>query len=562
MSTTTQNVSQGDEEDKRPASSTVQRALINSAAIVFIGTLLSRILGLVRASVISWQFGQNGKTDVYNAAFTIPDVIFYLIAGGALSSSFIPVFTEYMEKKSEKEAWRLFSIIVTMTIIVVGSLILLGNLFLTPLVHAFYPKSSPEFIRQTVSLTRILLPLQICFFLGGLMMGALQVKKNSYGQAFGPVIYNLGIICGGVFLGRRFGIAGLCWGAVGGAVLGNLVLQWVLIRRVGGNYRPLALFKYWGHPGARKVWNLMWPILLGLSLPSVCPIVNKSFASALGDGAISALTNANFLMQVPLGIFAQAFSIAILPMMAQQSAQDDLAGLRNTLNFGIRFILFLTIPSSIFMMTLALPIVQTLFQHGAYKAEDTHFAALLLIFYSIGLFAWSAQAIIARGFYSMQDSRTPVIVGTSVTVLFIIGNLVALKVFGNSPENGLRTACALAFVTSWAAILNTGILLMLLNRKLKGIHAKQLALSAGKTLLASIALGIVCYVVSLALYSRLSHFGTFLQGFGTLTICGVLGILAYLACAFAMRMEETEMLLNMLRKVSKRSRLTGNQASL
>ena len=559
MSTTTpDSLGEGDDAFK-PSQAKVQRALINSTAIVMCGTLLSRVLGLVRDRVIAGKFGQGYETDVYNAAFTIPDIIFYLIAGGALSSAFIPVFTEYIEQKKEKEAWRVFSIVASMTVIVVGALIALGLIFLDPLVRVTNPGWVKHLsdgglikINETVRLTRILLPVQICFFLGGLMMGALQVKKNSFGQAFGPVIYNLGIILGGVFLGSRYGPAGLCWGAVGGAILGNLVLQWILVRKVGGFFSPMAIFKYWGHPGAKQVWSVMWPIIFSLSLPQVCQIVNKGFASFLDSGEMSGLLNANRLMQVPLGIFAQALSVAILPTMSQQVAQMDMAGLKKTLNFGIRFVLFLTIPSSVFMMVLALPIVQLILQNGKFHKSDAQFTAWLLIFYCIGLFAWSAQTVIARGFYSMKDSRTPAIVGTAVTALFVIGNVLALKIFHHGSDTNFRTCCALAFVTSWAAILNAGILLLLLNEKLKGIHASQLFVSFAKVALASVAMGVACHFAYSPVYRLLSGFSVIAQSAGTLLACGAVGVAVFGGMALLMKMEETSTLVNLVRKAARR----------
>ena len=267
---------------------------------------------------------------------------------------------------------------------------------------------------------------------------------------------------------------------------------------------------------------------------------------------MSGLLNANRLMQVPLGIFAQALSVAILPTMSLQVAQMDMEGLKKTLNFGIRFVLFLTIPSSVFMMVLALPIVQLILQNGKFHKSDAVFTGWLLIFYCIGLFAWSAQTVIARGFYAMKDSRTPAIVGTAVTVLFVIGNVLALKIFHHGEDSNLRTCCALAFVTSWAAILNAGVLILLLNEKMKGIHARQLFLSFWKVAFASAAMGIVCHFIYDPAYRLLSHFSVVAQSAGTLAICGLAGVAVFGGMAILMKMEETETLLNLVKKVARR----------
>ena len=526
--------------------------LLSFASTIHCRWILSRVLGLVRDSVITNKFGQGYSTDIYNAAFTIPDVIFYLIAGGALSSAFIPVFTEYIERGEKREAWRLFSIVSVATTVAVGVFIVAGELFAYPLVKAFNPGPTwtPIKVSEAVALTRILLPAQICFFLGGLMMGALQVLRNNMGQVLGPAIYNLGIILGGLFLTHRFGIAGLCWGAVGGAVLGNLVLQWVLVRRAGGSFTT-SIFRNSRHPGAVKVWNLMWPILLGLALPQVCPIVNKLFASFLDVGAMSALMNSNRLMQVPLGVFGQACGLAILPLIAQQAARGERAALRSTVSAGIRFVLFLTVPASVYIIVLALPIVQFLFQSGKFTASDSHLTATLLVAYTIGLFAWSAQAIVARGFYALKNSRTPVIIGTLVTVLFVIANAIVLHVVGPGPRHSAMGAYGLALVTSCAAILNTGVLFALLRRRLGGIDGLRLFVGTLKIVVASAAFGVACRAM-LAFLQRHPLHGRFatvkVVSAETLLMCALAGVLVYAAMAFVLRMEEAKMLVKLVRR--------------
>jgi putative peptidoglycan lipid II flippase len=528
----------------------MHKRMLGATAVIMLGVLLSRVLGLLRDAVIANRFGQGYDTDVYNAAFTIPDVIFYLIAGGALSSAFIPVFTEYMQRNEEREAWRLFSVVSVATAVVVGLFIVVGEVFAPPLVKAFNPGFTADRVAYTATLTRILLPAQICFFLGGLMMGALQVRRNNFGQAFGPAVYNLGIIVGGIFLTRRFGVAGLCWGAVCGAVLGNLLLQWVLVRRAGGWFST-SVFRRFHHPGAKQVWNLMWPILLGLALPQVCPIVNKWFASFLDNGAMSALMNSNRLMQVPLGVFGQACGIAIFPLLAEQAARGERAALRKTMSFGIRFILFLTVPSSVFIIVLALPIVQFLYQSGKFTASDAGLTASILVAYTIGLFAWSTQAIVARGFYSLKDSRTPVVIGTIVTFFFVIANAVVLHVVGAGARHSAAGACALALVTSVAAIVNTGVLVFLLRRKLRGIDGIGLAVGTVKILIASAAFGVACRLTLAYLRAHplpAANLSVKVASAETLLLCALSGVVVYGAMAFALRMEEAKMVMRLLRR--------------
>lgn len=556
--------------------------------------LFSRILGLVRESVITHKFGQDAVTDVYNAAFTLPDLLFFLIAGGALSGAFIPVFSEYIELKKEKDAWRIFSVVASVMLIVVSCFIVFSEIFTPPLValtSGFINKPGciyvpeglngfslisylihkgwlymlgqevmPAKIADTVRLTRIVLPAQICFFLGGLMMGTLQARGNPWGQALGPIVYNLCIILGGIFLTSRFGIAGLCYGSVVGAILGNLLLQWVLVLRSGGYYKPRHLLLYWRHEGVIKVWKLMLPVILGLALPQVSTIIGRMFAGSLGDGPVSAFMNANKLMQVPLGVFAQATAIALLPIMSAQAARmkaaqksnnpelarAELGTLRDSVNFGIRSILFLTIPSSVLMYLLAMPFVQLVFQSGKFTIDDAHFCAEILRWFAIGIFAWSAHSIITRGFYALQDSRTPIIVGTFVTVIFIPLNF---------PLRDLMGVNGLAFATSIAATIHMFSMLFFLRIRLKGLDGWRLLLSVSKTIFASFLTAVLCAFLYSPLYHRyLEH--AELNGRShaalVLAVCLPFCVVVYGVLALLLRMEEVNIIKRLLNKLTRR----------
>lgn len=524
-----------------------KRHIVGAAGLMMAGILLSRVLGLVRERVIAHQFGQTLKTDVYNGAFTIPDLLFFLIAGGALSGAFIPVFTEYVATNREKEAWRIFSVVASVMTLVVSAFILLGEIFTHPLVILTNPgfQDIPGKVEQTVALTRILLPAQLCFFLGGLMMGTLTSRGNFIGQAFGPVIYNICIILGGIFLTNRYGVAGLCWGAVAGAVIGNLIFQWVLVRRSGGYFLPGSLRQHWNHPGAKKVWKLMLPVILGLALPQVSTIIGKIFASSLGNGPMSALMNANKLMQVPLGVFAQATAIAIFPTMAAQAARKEMRELRHSVNFGIRSILFLTIPSSLLMIVLALPIVQLILQSGKFTGADAELTANVLRYFAVGIFAWSAHSIITRGFYALQDSRTPILVGTVVTLIFIPLNW---------PLRAWLNVSGLALATSIAATIHMVAMLVLLRKRLNGIEGGLLLVAVGRIVVASLVTTGVC-VVTRNVVERVfegRHLSVTFQSAGVLLVCLTVSTLVYGGMAFALKMDEAALLRSLGRKFSRR----------
>ncbi len=532
------------------ARQSTQRRVIGATGLMMAGILLSRLLGLFRERVIAQHFGQGFKTDVYTVAFTIPDLLFFLIAGGALSSAFIPVFSEYIATNREKEAWRIFSAVASVMTLIVVILIIIGEIFTWPLVNLTNPgyAAIPGKIEATVRLTRILLPAQVCFFLGGLMMGTLTARNLFAGQAFGPVIYNLGIIFGGEFLVRYYDVAGLCYGAVAGAIAGNLILQWVLVRRSGGYFVTKGLRRHLRHPGVIQVWKLMLPVILGLSLPQVSMIIGKGFASSLGDGAQSAMRNANILMQVPLGVFAQATAIAIFPTMAAQAARKEMVELKHSLSFGIRSILFMTIPASALMIVLSLPIVQLILQAGKFHTIDAQMTANVLCYFAVGIFAWSAHSIITRGFYALQDSRTPVIVGTAVTLMFIPLNW---------PLRAWLQVSGLALATSIAATVHMLTMLFLLRKRLKGIDGDRLLISVTKILMATGVAVIVCLELRNGLQNHFagSHLLTSLgavnvtrESAAILLLCLVTSTACYLCMAFLLRMDEVQLLRKLARK--------------
>ena len=595
------------DDDETPStsdtgSSSGKKSIAGAAGIMMVAILLSRILGLVRESIVTHYFGQTVQTDVYQAAFTLPDLLFFLIAGGALSGAFIPVFREYIELKKEKEAWRIFSVVSSVMLIVVTGFVVFSEIFTPPLVALtsgfidrpgvpytggilvpndvgglslawFLLKSGlhymvnagdmPAKIADTVHLTRIILPGQICFFLGGLMMGSLQARGNPWGQALGPLIYNLFIIIGGLTVARnpKIGIAGLCWGALIGAIVGNLALQWYLVRKSGGYYLPGAMLKHWRHPGVFKVWKLMLPVILGLALPQVSTIIGKMFAGSLGNGAVSALMYANKLMQVPLGVFAQATAIVLLPVMAGhaarmkdaqeqgklEAAEDALTDLRDSMNYGIRNILFLTIPSSILMWVLALPFVQFVFQSGKFTMEDAWLCRDILRWFAIGIFAWSAHSIITRGFYALQDSKTPIIVGTLVTVIFIPLNI---------PLRNLMGVEGLALATTIAATIHMVSMLVVLRKRLHGLDGLRLATSISKIIFASMVTSILTTALYRPLYFHyLQHTTAHTGRSHAAVVLAVLlpfSVVVYGSLALALHMEEVNVIKRLLKKLIRR----------
>jgi len=508
-----------------------------AAAVMMVAIFVSRVLGQLRDTAIAAWFGQNAYTDVYRAAFSIPDLLFFLIAGGALSSSFVPVFTEYLTRGQEEEAWKVFSVVATFMTLVVTGFVLVGEIFARQLVPLIAPGFQPWQLDMTAALTRIVLPAQICFFLGGLMMATLYVRGHFLVPALGPIIYNLGIITGGWLLGGHLGVAGLSWGALAGAIVGNLLLQMAFLRRVGVRYAFSLDLK---HPGVVKVGKLVLPVILGLSLPQVFVLINRAFASLLPPGAVSALDNANKQMQAPLGIFAQAISIAVFPTLSAQAARGDMEDFRRTLLQGLRALWFLTVPISVLMMVLSTDIVSILLQYKKFTPYDTRITAEALVFYCIGLFAFSSQAILNRAFYAVQDTVTPVVIGTLTTLVFVPLNW---WLIGPLAHKGL------ALAGSIAAISHVLWMLYALRKKVQ-IPIVQLWVPFLKMMLASALLAVVAWPIRSLLVAWLAGRGLHPKLVSLLAITAVtaVGGGVYLLTARLLRAEEMDYALKMLRR--------------
>lgn len=455
---------------------------------MMVAILASRLLGLVREMLIARTFGQTGIVSAYAVAFNLPDLLYFFLSSGALSGAFIPVFTERLQTGREKEAWHIFSTIACFMGLVLGGAVVVCELFTDPLVRVFaapgFAKDRPELMPTVVTLTRIVLPSQLFFFLGGLMMGTLESRQKFAARAAGPVIYNTGIIFGAVVLSRWFDIAGLAWGALGGAFAGNVVFTFVHLRRAGFEFHPNLNLR---HPGVKRVGALALPVILGLSLPQIDVIINRLFATYVSEVAPAALNYANRLMQVPLGIFAQAAGTAILPTLSAYAARNAIDDLRSGVSFGLRAILALNIPASVFMAVMAGPIVRAIYLGGEFRLSDVGHTQVALVFYSVGIFAWAGQAIVARGFFAMQDTLTPVVLGTVVTAIFVPLNYALMRLMGTG---------GLALATSIAAAIHLLLLSLCLRRRLNGLEGRRILRSLAKVCAATAAMGAACVGVS------------------------------------------------------------------
>ena len=461
---------------------------------MLVAVLASRLLGLVREMLIARRFGQTGAVSAYTAAFNIPDLLYFFLSSGALSSAFIPEFTKRFEAGKQKEAWQIFSIIACFMGLVLTAAVAIAWVYARPLTSLLavpgFVKSDPKLVDLAVMLTRIILPCQLFFFLGGLMMATLESRQKFSARAAGPVIYNLGIIFGAVVLSRWFNIGGLAIGTLIGAFVGNIAYTYYCMRREGFEFHFSLNIR---HPGVVRVARLALPVIFGLGLPQIDVIVNRWFASFVSTTAPAALNYANRLMQVPLGIFAQAAGTAILPMLAVYAARNALDDMRSGIAYGLRAIMVESIPATLFLIAMADPLVRTIYMSGEFRPSSVGVTVIPLIWYSVGIYAWAGQAIVARGFFALQDTITPVLIGTISTAIFIPMNYFLMKAMGTG---------GIALATTVAVSLHFFGLCWFLRRRLHGIEGGRILSTVARIVVAAFVMAVVCFGIRLGM-SRL-----------------------------------------------------------
>jgi putative peptidoglycan lipid II flippase len=518
-----------------------------AATIVMIAILVSRILGFIRERAVAEVFGRTATTDVFFAAFALPDLMFQLLVGGALSSAFIPVFTHYLAKEEEQEAWYVASVFLNATFLILLAIMFLGVIFtpsLAPLVGMGFTGEQRELL---VLLMRVTFPAVFFTALAGLCMGVLHSYQRFLLPALGPIVYNLGQILGAYLLGPVIGIMGMAVGTVLGAV-GNFSIQFpTVVRKAAQHYRPILDFK---HPGIRRMVELMLPAILGLSISQVNVIVSQNLASTLETGSIVALRLANRLINFPLGIFAMGISTAVFPTLARLTAKGEKEEFSRTLSFGLRIVFFITIPSAFGMAFLRVPIVRLLFESGEFGAADTAATAFTLLYYVPGLIAQAALQVTTRGFYSLQDTKTPVKIGFYTVVLNFLLSLAFLQ-WSRLGAGGLALAYSLS------SMFNMILALAILNRRVGGFVDGRLWSTVIKAALASLVMGLTAFSAASLLTNQLSMASKLGQLIQTFAAIGA-GVLVYMALSVILRMEETQFVIDLIkRKVRGRDRGEG-----
>jgi putative peptidoglycan lipid II flippase len=392
----------------------VNQRIAASAGIVMASILASRLLGFLREWAVAHQFGSSAVTDAYYTAFTLPDFVNYLVAGASLSITFIPVFAKYIAEDNEEEGWRVFSTVISTMVLLLLILVVVGEFFAPALLHVIAPGFNPAEKAHTVFLTRLMMPAQIFFYLGSILSAVQYAKGRFLIPSLAPVIYNAGIILGGILLASSIGITGFSVGVLAGAFVGNFLLQIYGARRVGARFSPNLNVR---HPGFRMFIKLAIPIMLALSLVFSDDWIIRWFGSYLVPASITWLSYAKFLMRVPLGVIGQAVGVASFPFLAQLYAEKKYDELNRTLNTTLKGLLLMIVPVSALTIAMNRPLVYFVFSHTRLRGPDLDATAAALALFSLSMFAWGAQTILARGFYAGRNTLRPALIGTAITLL-------------------------------------------------------------------------------------------------------------------------------------------------
>ena len=517
--------------------SSANRQIARATGTVMFALVFSQIIGLVRHVLVAGAFDAGSALDPYNAANRVSETLFALLAGGALSSAFIPTFTGFLVKKDRVGAWRLASGIGNLVTIMLSVLALIAAIFAPQIVRYLLASgfaNDPAREQLTIHLLRIMLPSVVLFGVSGLLMGILNSHQVFLVPALAPSMYSIGIIIGVLFFAPTMGVDGLAWGVLLGASLYLLLQVPSLLRLEGRTYLPdFGL----DNPAVREVLRLMGPRILGVAVVQINFWVNIQLASWMVEGSLTTLTYGFILMLMTQAVIAQSIATAAMPTFSAQVARNDIDGFRNSLAATLRGVIFLALPASIGLILLRQPIVSMLLGHGAFNQQYVSMTAWALLWYSAGLVGHSVLEIISRAFYAFHDTKTPVVIGAIAMGLNIVFSFAFSALFSRL---GWMPLGGLALANSLATALEAAALFIIMRRRLNGIGgltiAKGLLIAAGT----SIVMGIILFFWLRAA----GEFNVWLVGLGGI----VLGGLAYVLCLAALRVPEIRMLLGFVQQ--------------
>ena len=516
--------------------------IARSAGTVGGAVMCSRILGLVREQVFAGMFGAGFAYDAFVVAFRIPNLLRDLFGEGALSAAFVTVFSEYDTNRGEKATWQLANTVLTFFLLLLSLLTLIGIYMADDIVLLMTEAKFqliPGKVALTVYLTRIMFPFLVFISLSAVVMGILNTKGRFFIPAIASSFFNFGSIIGGVSLALLFkragqpAIAGMAWGTLVGGLL-QLLIQVPTLYRVGFALKPSLNFR---DPGLKRILLLMMPATIGISATQINVFVNTFFASSLSQGSLSWLHYAFRFVQLPIGIFGVAFSIAVMPVLGRHAAQKDFLGLQQTFNSSLIMVLSLTMPATAGLILLAEPIIRLIFERGAFTNVATIGTAQALTYYAYGLFAYSAVKVMVPVFYALGKTKYPVIGSFIAVAANIIIISITIDVFQHR---------AIALSMSCSMTLNFLFLGIILYRKLEGFSLAELLRGVGKIIFSAALMSIGVWGLKILLHSWL--IGNILQQLISVFLLITAGAGIYYFILYALRLPELTVIVEKLRQ--------------
>ncbi len=476
--------------------------------IMMASVFASRIIGLFREMAIAGAGGIKAGVDAYQVAFIIPEILNHIVASGFLSITFIPIFAHYLSCGKKEEGYRVFSIIMNSFGFLLLCFILIAMVWADSLVHTFAPGiKDPVTFALAVKMTRIIIPAQFFFFCGGLLMAVQFANEKFFIPALAPLIYNLTIILGGLFLAPTIGMEGFAWGVLGGAFLGNFAVQLIGSQRIGVQYFLTFNFT---HPDLKRYILLTLPLMLGLTMTFSTEILLKFFGSYLTEGSIAAMNYALRIMFILVGLFGQAVGVASYPFMAKLAGQGNFSELNRLLNSTLKYI-FLVIPFSVLFIVISREIVVLLFQRGRFDTEATLVTAAILPFFLIGTFGFSAQTIVSRGYYAVQNTLFPALFSSLCVIISFPLIFFLMKFMG--PRG-------IALGLSLSVVVQALVLYECWNKKSRNTGKKEVYRFFLKIIPVSLVMGIMLFL-SVFILRNIFHSMTFKGAFIITSLSGI-----------------------------------------
>jgi putative peptidoglycan lipid II flippase len=472
---------------------TSNKQIARAAGTVMVAFTISQLIGLVRGILVAKTFGLGPEMDAFGAANVVSNLLFSLVAGGALASAFVPMFTTKLANNDRPGAWRLVSSLINLVSLILIAASLLAALFAVQIVHLIWPYYQQAL---AVHLLRILLITSAIFGVSGIISGVLNAHQHFLLPSLASSLYWLGWIIGLFFFVPSMGILGLAWGAVLGSVMHLCIQIPGLLRLPERRYTPTLGLK---NPDVREVALLMGPRLIGVATVQMNLLLNTIIANRLPDGSLAAINFAFPIMTVPLVIIGSGIGFATLPTFSAQVARGEIAEMKTSITSALRGVLFLSMPATFGLILLARPLIAAMYQYGKFTGQSTDWVAWALILYTIGLVGHATLEVVVRAFYALHDTKTPVLVGAVAMTANLLLSLLLVFLFSKA---GWIALGGLALSTSIAAYIETGILFFLLRKRLNGLQGRQLATGSAAAVLGSLAMSAALLLWTSNLWTR------------------------------------------------------------